>query len=87
VILKRADDTTGSAAFTGLAGEVASVTSEPAANAKRTIRERDFFVMCSIYTRIPINERPQCAYAPSKGPIPVDPLLVLESKTRIKNIL
>ena len=46
MILYNAGVGTGSAAFTGLAGEVASVTSEPAANAKRTIRERDFFVIC-----------------------------------------
>ena len=87
VSLYRADDSTGSAAFTGLAGEVASVISEPAANAKRTIMERDFFVMCQIYTQIPPKERPRYACAQGKGPIPVEPLLVLEPKTRTKNVL
>ena len=37
------------AAFTGLAGEVASVTRDPAASAKRTTMERVFLFICEIY--------------------------------------
>ena len=64
VSLYRADDSTGSAAFTGLAGEVASVISEPAANAKRTIMERDFFVMCqTLYANSTKGKTPICLRA------------------------
>ena len=48
VILYNAGVSTGSA-FTGLAGEVASVTRVPAASAKRTKMERVFLFMHEIY--------------------------------------
>jgi hypothetical protein len=48
VILYNAGVSTGSA-FTGLAGEVASVTRVPAASAKRTKMERVFLFMCETY--------------------------------------
>ena len=47
--LYRADDSTGSAAFTGLAGEVASVTRVPAARVKRTKMERVFLFIRETY--------------------------------------
>jgi hypothetical protein len=48
VILYNAGVSTGSA-FTGLAGEEASVTRVPAASAKRTAMERVFLFICEIY--------------------------------------
>ena len=48
VILYNAGVSAGSA-FTGLAGEVASVTRVPAASAKRTTMERVFLFICEIY--------------------------------------
>ena len=57
VSLYRADDSTGSAAFTGLAGEDANVTRDPAANAMRTTMERVFLFICEIYPLSQVDGR------------------------------